>query len=166
MELAFMEELHGKARSVAQLKLSGFGSATMGRQQIMGLNWTLTYFRLGFMLKIFIFFLCILHVLSQFFIYVYIYLFFSGKFCLEGIVNLLVESLYVFDFFTSLHSNSKHNRWLAFAILLFTIYLKEIHRSSNPCNPKTEKLKQTDDTLQSHLLTLIVTIWVIWDMSV
>lgn len=62
------------------------------------------------MLKIFIFFLCILHVLSQFFIYVYIYLFFSGKFCLEGIVNLLVEGLYVFDFFTSLHSNSKQNR--------------------------------------------------------
>lgn len=40
----------------------------------------------------------------------YTFIYFSGQVCLEGMVELLVEGLYVvFDFFTSLHSNSKHN---------------------------------------------------------
>lgn len=36
----------------------------------------------------------------------YTFTYFLGKVCLEGIVELVVEGLYVlFDFFTSLHSN-------------------------------------------------------------
>jgi len=45
------------------------------------------------------------------FIYMYTFIYFSGKVCLQGIVELLVEGLYVFfDFFTSLYRNSKQNK--------------------------------------------------------
>lgn len=74
----------------------------------MGLNWTMRCCMLGFMLIYFnMYFTC---VYIAIFIYMYTFIYFSGKVCLEGIVELLVEGLYVvFDFFTTPHSNSKHN---------------------------------------------------------
>lgn len=60
--------------------------------------------------KIFLFYMYFTCVYITIFIYLYTFTYFFRKVCLEGIVELVVEGLYVlFDFFTSLHSNSKHN---------------------------------------------------------
>lgn len=126
MELAFIEQLHGKARSVSWLwafcfQVSHHRQATSNgfklKYEMPFKNWTMRFLKI----LLYVFHMC----LYSYCIYINLSIFLWK--CPEEIVKLLEKSLYiVFDIFTSLHSKSKdNNSWFYFLLLLFTIHFKK-----------------------------------------
>lgn len=110
MELAFTELLHGKARSVAELKVFWFQVSHHGQAKSNGFNLNCEILQVNIYVKNYFSFLYVFYIYLYTYFYIYLHTYFSVKICLEEIVELLAEVLHViFYIFTSLHSNSNHN---------------------------------------------------------